>query len=954
MNDGRGGPPEQDEAYFASLLQDMSGPFPPQRGGAPEPSVPSHDPGDSLPPGGRLFRTSRFGSGMMPQAGSGFRPAPAPGQGGGYPAGPGGFSGYGSSPASEPYPPGDWSPPPVPDSMNMVPPPYEPSGRSWGTGRNSRSTSSRGGSFRSAASRESSHPRSDQVLHNFSLEEDSLTAEEREILAIFRSGGLLSSRTAFFRERRPQTEMVKAVLAAVREHRNLVVEAGTGTGKTFAYLIPLLKLGLRVVVSTRTINLQDQLLKRDITHILEILGSDIRVAALKGRSNYLCHARLEDAEEAVGREVAGVAISFGDNRARDLKKIRDFLKQEPSGDLTLMNTRGMDRSLLDQVSGHSHLCRGRFCEHSEHCCFRLARNRAGEADLLVLNHNLLLQNYVMPRPLFNMTPDVIVIDEAHHLPGVVRDTFTNEQGNTPVRQIAAILELLSGILSGGRKKSDKDDGGRSAKSRECASASRKAEKLTRRLAEDLYRQLYSRFRSTGSERGGIAVLCHEALEKCPGVAEILKSYAGEMLSLNRGLGLRSLLGSLKGRIRGMVDTLSTTLEGLVNELAETAETFSTQTARTPGTVRIIELTETTVSLLTIPMDVSDSFSRQVLDAPAPAIVQDDDDDDYQDADEAEDDGGEDSGEDGDDESAPSGIRVAAAVPAAAVTHPVFVFTSATVTYRSSFESYCRRLGITGNLYLRVSSPFDYPRQGFLYFPDVIPGGKVLGKEHAEQVVAYAAPLLKILDGGFLFLCTSMGSMEMIHDLLKESPALGKRTLYCQGQNGKLEIVRGMLRNKNAVAVATSSFWEGVDIPGDALCCVIIDRMPFRPLDTLQKEINDYVEKVLKRNPFMENSLPEMIIALKQGVGRLIRSEKDFGVVAIADDRLGPGSRLRYRKPVLDELPPFAFSGSEEEIAEAWKRHRQENADAGQEADDDGLSEELDDGDDDDEDQETGS
>ncbi len=773
-----------------------------------------------------------------------------------------------------------------------------------------------------------------EILCNFDLEASDFSPFEQEIIASFLKDGLLSQKTKFFKERKPQIQMVKAVLRALKEHRNLVVEAGTGTGKTFAYLLPLLKLGRQVVVSTRTLNLQDQILKRDIQHLKSMLNNDYNVQVLKGRSNYVCKARLEDYDNKVRSAVVVNKLSLA-----VIQKIRNFLDQDDSGDLSLMNLNDELRRDTDLIVSHSHTCRGRFCKFREHCYLMQARQRAARADLLVVNHSLLMMNFISNNALFPITPDVVVLDEAHHLPEVVRSSFTLEVGSATVKQINAILDdLMSEVNKYLKSKSNltalkaSRDDDQTASSKKSATKKSKSKGqsnlavdlkdlsgkvrllLDKEFAQELYSlcSYHATDRSSDQQYERFSVLLKDLKRASQKTQSRLNYYydeaknlLGEFHDLASNYKIPTITDDKK-RFEGSEHVIATLYINALEKLESIVDMlhiFCEDLCDNPEQISLVISSKNFYSLQSLSLNISSEFRKTVLNA-SYGNDEDADMDDERPDKRSNRSSKTDSGEEDDTEAKT----------------PVYIFTSATLSLRNSFKSFTEGLGITDELYLRVSSPFDYASQGFLYLPDFIPGGKTMGFEHVRQVVDYVRPLLRCISGGFLILCTSISVMEQVYNQLRNQPELKGRELFNQNNTSKLNIIKSMISKKNAVTVATSSFWEGVDIPGIGLSCVVIDRLPFRPMDSIQKAVVDYVTKVKKTNAFMEHTLPEMMITLKQGVGRLIRSESDFGVVAIADDRIVGGPS--YGRIVLEEIPPFVRSGDLRQIAQQWQLYCQ--------------------------------
>lgn len=736
------------------------------------------------------------------------------------------------------------------------------------------------------------------LLCNFTLYDDSFNSWEQSIINIFRNGGLLS-KISNYHERQPQIEMVKAVITAIRQNRNLVIEAGTGTGKTFAYIIPLLKLGRRVVVSTQTLNLQDQLTKRDTPHIKNLLGVDYKIATLKGREHYVCISRLKSLEtNQYSNHKGNVSIKNKYPFQSSIIKITDFLSREPSGDLTLLNFRDYEPKFLDQIAAYSHTCRGSKCRYSEECYVKKARDIANTSDLLIVNHNLLLQNYRSNLKIFNSNPDVIIFDEAHHVPDTIRQVFTNETGTAEIKKCSTMLNELE---------NDNNHNALEIDGQTFNNAIKALNNALKLMSKNISAELYFRiFKNTNEKNDQLSVIFDETINRTV-ITRILEQLKNKLITLSDDFN-KIILRFLQGNEENsQLSNLISAIKKFFTDSKQIVHNFIVHDPQYPDPAYLIDSSCNSFTLKAVPMNISALFSRSVMNMLYPInnlsegsvnINNSFHEQDFASVNIDNNLGGQFAG------------RI-----------PVYVFASATLTYGNTFDNYCRWLGIENELHLRVSDPFNYPKQGFLYLPKYIPQGKVLGEDHTQELIHYILPLLQVIDGGFLILCTSLETMHRVYSLLKNHPLLNNRQLLCQDLISKVEIVRNMMLYGNVVTVASASFWEGVDIPGDCLACVVIDRFPFKPLDTFQKAVTDYVERMFLMDPFNELTLPQMITSLKQGVGRLIRSENDFGVIAIADNRI---IQSNYGAKVLEALPKFTITGSLENIRQQWQIHKELN------------------------------
>ncbi len=598
-----------------------------------------------------------------------------------------------------------------------------------------------------------------------------------------------------FAPRSQQQEMAAAVERALKHNEVLVAEAGTGTGKTFAYLVPALLSGGKVIISTGTRNLQDQLFHKDIPLVRKALEVPVDVALLKGRGNYLCVHRLELAQSE-GRFLSRSHVA-------DLQTIRQWASRTKSGDLAELDELPEDSPLWPQVTSTADNCLGSDCEYLDNCHLVRARRRAQEADVVVVNHHLLFADLALKDGGFGeLLPgaNAFIIDEAHQLP----DTASNFFGSAITAN--QLLELSRDTVA--------EDLKEAGESRQLRSFADKLDKAVRDMrlvfATEPARGPWNDYR----ERPAMKTALEELGESINNFHNCLKPLA------SRGKGLESCLERCE------------TLMGTFSELS--GET-------PPGFIHWYETFTRSFSLNLTPLDVAQLFSKQLE------------------------------------------------------THPCsWVFTSATLAVGDNFSHFTRQLGLDKALTLRWDSPFDYPNQAVLYVPDGLPDPNSPG--YTDAVVEQSIPVIEASGGRTFLLFTSHRALQRAAEMLEgriEYPIL------VQGSAPRSRLLDQFRELGNAVLLGTGSFWEGVDVRGEALSCVIIDKLPFAsPGDPiLQARIDAMRES--GGNPFMQYQLPQAVISLKQGVGRLIRDVNDRGVLMLCDPRLGSKG---YGRVFIDSLP----------------------------------------------------
>jgi ATP-dependent DNA helicase DinG len=619
---------------------------------------------------------------------------------------------------------------------------------------------------------------------------------------VFGPHGPLKRSLPGFTPRRSQLAMAMRIANALANRAPLVVEAGTGTGKTFAYLVPALLSGRRVLISTGTRTLQDQLFNKDLPLVAGAIGVPARVALLKGRSNYLCTYRLAQ----LGQATAGGQRSLVAPRDRALARVERWALSTRSGDLAELPNLGDSHPLWPQITSTRENCLGSRCSHIGRCHVVEARKRAIEADVVIVNHHLLLADLALKEDGFGDllgTADAVIIDEAHQIPDLATQFFGARFGS---RQVELMVRDARQELA-------------------------QAHAPASTLAEEL-----------GAVERWLAVLA-EALRGTPRpdwlAADTPMADAAEQV----GGSLRALAEGLKeqGREAGIAQVAAR-----ATELAARLELI-TQAEEHEG-ARSVELTQRGFSMSLLPFDVADRFR---------AFTQ--------------------------------GTRAA------------WVFTSATLSVGEDFTHFTARLGMNEAETLAIASPFDFESQALLYLPPRMPDPA--SPVHTQAVIDACVPLIEASAGGAFVLFTSHRALQRAAQLMRERwTELGEFPLLVQGEAPREQLLRTFRESGNAVLLGTASFWEGVDVKGDALRLVVIEKLPFAsPDDALTRARIEHL-KATGGNAFRDYQLPEAALALKQGVGRLIRSETDRGVVVICDPRLVDKPYGRVFRASLPPMP----------------------------------------------------
>ncbi len=616
--------------------------------------------------------------------------------------------------------------------------------------------------------------------------------------------------------------MAKSIAQAIADQKTLIAEAGTGTGKTFAYLVPALLWGGKTIVSTGTKNLQDQLFLRDIPTVRAALRAPVSVALLKGRSNYVCHYHLE-------RTMQNGRMTSRDDIGH-LREISRFIKMTTSGDKAELAKVPENASIWNLVTSTRDTCMGAECQYYQDCFVMKARREAQQADVVVVNHHLFFADVALKDTgVAELLPsaNTIIFDEAHQLP----DTATLFFGQTV--STSQILELCRDVLAEGLAHAR----GGADWAKVVTVVEKAARDLRLTFPQDIMRMSLAQITPSSDFFPALAIL-KEQLAAMIGVLEDQAARAETIEQVRvRAVELAQSLAGWKADGKGKL------MEG--DEAVLWVEAFSSS----------LQLHKT-------PLSIAPIFNNQREGTPRS-----------------------------------------------------WIFTSATLAVKNDFKHFSDQMGLTGEPAKTWPSPFDYEQQGLLYVPTGLPDPNAVG--YTDAVVDAALPVIEAAGGRTFFLCTTIRAVKHVAERLrKEFADRGlEYPLFVQGERGRTELLDSFRSAGNAVLVGSQSFWEGVDVRGDALSLVIIDKLPFAPPDdpVLAARI-DVMEKQGK-NGFMHHTLPEAIINLKQGAGRLIRDETDRGVLMICDPRLISKS---YGKRVWQSLPPFKRTRVQEDVIAFFK------------------------------------
>lgn len=626
------------------------------------------------------------------------------------------------------------------------------------------------------------------------------------VIDIFSDAGPLSRCMDDYTVRIEQQELSGLIAAAIDNHESLVCEAGTGTGKTFAYLVPAILSGKKIIISTGTKHLQDQLFHKDLPIVTRALAVPVNTALLKGRANYLCKHRLVEYEKD--------GKTFTGQQSNRLLSIRQWLSQTATGDLTELADLPEQSPLKIAITSTTENCLGQECEFYEECFVLKARRRANEADLVIVNHHLLLADLALRETGFGeILPkaDYIIFDEAHQLPELATDFF----GTT-----ISSRQLL-GLINDSRVAWHNDAGD----VKEFPQLLDSLQVCIQRLRLAFGNQDQRLTWHETSKDAKVTFCMNEVCQSLVALEQALDQMAARSKALDNCWRRCGDLLLLIENFRSREDT----------EVIQWLET------RGQGFL-----------LYQTPLDISELFQLRLAEHECECI-----------------------------------------------------YTSATLAVDNNFTHFSRQLGLDNTPTRTWASPFDFSTQALLYLPDDMPDpGEPV---YTAAVISTAIPVIRASEGHTFLLFTSHRALQQAAELIRgkvDYPVL------VQGTAPRTELLEKFRTTKHAVLLGTNSFWEGVDVKGQALSCVIIDKLPFAPPDDPVFRARSARMQEQGINPFMEYQLPQAIITLKQGVGRLIRDNTDYGVLMICDPRLITRS---YGRKFISSLPGMKITNDIKDV-----------------------------------------
>ena len=631
-------------------------------------------------------------------------------------------------------------------------------------------------------------------------------ANELDVAAVLGTDGVIGEYISDFESRASQLAMAELIAEAISLGESRIIEASTGIGKSFAYLVPAFLSNNRVVISTGTRNLQDQLFQKDIPLIRKAIISARKVALLKGRSNYCCPHRLNQHRHQDRFKSRDMSAIFS--------AISAWAAHSESGDIGEFADIPENDSLWYYATSNADNCLGSECPEIDRCFVLKARKKAMDADIVVINHHLYFSDLALKQDGFGeLLPDadVLIFDEAHQLPDIAGNFYGDQ---ITLRQIDMLCrEIVDAELS------------EAAESKVLRSMSDQLGKSAAdfRLALRSFTQKgeWERIQHAPAVQQAVATL-HQAMQELAQQLETMTARGKELAVCFR-------------RLQGLIAALENFLE--VND----------------NQVSWYELSERSFRLVNSPLEVAQPFREQLKLADFKSVF----------------------------------------------------FTSATLSSQQSFRYYTERLGLGDIECANFESPFDYSQQALLYLPQNLP--EPSDERYPMIFGELCRQLVEVCAGHCFILFTSYRMLSWTAEYLR---AHSKYPLLVQGELQRNELLQQFVRMENPVLLGTSSFWEGVDVKGDQLRCVIIDKLPFKsPQDPVYRKRIQRVNKA-GGNAFFEVQIPEATISLRQGVGRLIRDAADGGIVALCDHRLNTKG---YGRGMLDSLPPMRRSTELEEV-----------------------------------------